>query len=125
MPLIVETADDFAQAEYIGAKAGHTRTPGVALDVTAAAVVNHGRWIVECPWCPSARLAAPGRPFWCPSCGNAQVGGQAVAVVWPDDPAGVERVLMVRPVGNRNMLAGETLEVLVGENEAHDLPVGV
>lgn len=43
-----------------------------------------GRWIVDCPFCPSAQIAAETDPrFLCSDCLNAPVGGAYVATEWP------------------------------------------
>jgi hypothetical protein len=124
--LIVESDADFELAEYLGARAGFEKVPGVALGFTVFAQVNRGRWLVECPHCPSARLTAPGRLFWCPSCGNRAVAGQGMTVDWPADWETIERLLMVRPVENRNWVVrrsgAESVAELAAENVAHGLP---
>ena len=71
----------------------------------AFAYVNHGRWVVGCPFCTSAQLAArTDRRFLCAQCMNVQVGGAAVVVVWPSDSAvaKAERALSKRPIENQN-----------------------
>lgn len=122
MELATETADEYSRAEEIGAKAGHSRTPGVALGYGVFAVVNKGRWLIECPHCPSARMAHRDRTFWCPGCGNADVGGQSIVVEWPADWQLIEQLLLVRPVANRNWLLRESVADLARQNVDRGLP---
>jgi hypothetical protein len=77
------------------------------------AVINHGRWIVECS-CRSARNVYPERLWWCPACGAG-----AVDVVWPDDAHAICAALASRPLVNRNWRPGETVVDLLAENAAH------
>ncbi len=89
--------------------------------------VNHGRWIVECPCCPSAALAGPGfvtDRFLCAECGSSAAGGRYFEVVWPDREMTrrVMRLLAIRPdVENRNWFPGEPVEILEAENIEHGL----
>lgn len=92
--------------------------------VTAFAYVNHGRWIVDCPFCTSAQIAAKtDHRFLCAGdggCGNAQVGGAFVNVTWPKDTDKIEAVLCLRADPNtRNWLPGETVKDLRRENVEH------
>lgn len=88
--------------------------------------VNHGRWIVECPCCPSAALAGPGYVtdrFLCAECGNAAAGGRYFEVEWPNK-ATVRRILGLlapRPPENRNWIPGEDVNILYFENLEHGL----
>lgn len=85
------------------------------------AYVNHGRWVADCE-CGGAEIVDPARPtFFCVSCGNAGHGGQSRAVEFPDYVAGIEIILAVRPIINRNWLVGESLLDLARENKAHGL----
>lgn len=88
----------------------------------AAAEVNHGRWVVRCPFCMSAQVAAASdQRFLCWDCGNAAVGGQWVTVVWPsrDLRRGIEDALNRRPPQHRHWLPHETVEGLEAETELH------
>ena len=82
-----------------------------------AAYVNWGRWVVNCPNCNSAELAAPGAAaFHCRECGYAD------GVLWPADLAAIEAALSKRPdARNRNWCPGETVEQLSLENVVHGL----
>lgn len=90
--------------------------------VTAAgpivfAQVNQGRWIIQCPWCPSAEYASiEDHRFFCTDCINGPVGGAWLPVHWPDDVNLIEQLLAVRPRRARNWLPGETVDHLVEEN---------
>lgn len=79
---------------------------------------NWGRWIIDCPACPSALTVPPGTAAAdCWDCG-ADLG----QVVWPPDPGGIEVILAMRPDPNtRSWEPGETLAALLAENAAHDL----
>jgi hypothetical protein len=76
------------------------------------AYVNHGRWVVNCPSCPSAALA--GVTFACSECGFGPAGVQ-----WPEEAALIEAALRPRPLVNRNWVPGESVTDLVRENEVH------
>ena len=122
MDLLTETDDEYATAERIGAQAGREKVPGVALGYGVFAIVNKGRWLIECPHCSSARMAHRDRMFWCPGCGNADVGGQSIVVEWPADWQTIEQLLAVRPVGNRNWLLRESVHDLARQNIDRGLP---
>lgn len=90
----------------------------------AMAKVNHGRWIVECPFCPSAQIVSPEDPrFLCAECLNRDVGERFVSVLFPSRQRmeNIEAVLEVRPSENQNWVPGESLALLKRENEAHGL----
>jgi hypothetical protein len=86
-------------------------------DVAVEARVNHGRWIVDCPYCPGAEMArADG--FFCCDCRNTDAEGDTLTVQFPAEREEIERLLLVRPVmADRNWRPGESLENLVTENE--------
>lgn len=76
----------------------HPFTPptGVAVGPDAAVhvLVNQGRWVIECPDCPSAQVAShTDRRFFCVDCENRAVAGLWRPVLWPDDPATVEQLM--------------------------------
>jgi hypothetical protein len=67
----------------------------------AEARVDHGRWIVDCPFAPCGGAEYASRTdkrFWCCECGNAGTG-EWVAVAWPSelDVAAIEATLGLRP----------------------------
>jgi hypothetical protein len=85
-----------------------------------AAFVNEGRWIVSCPECNGAQLAALSDPrFMCVNCGNAKNGGKWRPVVYPSGLAEIVAALDLRsdPV-DQNWLPGETVAALLVENLA-------
>lgn len=84
------------------------------------ALVNDGRWLVQCR-CGSAQLVDPNEPrFFCVECLNDHVGGQWVAVRFPGDTGAIEEALEQREHrGAMNWRPGETVEDLLAENEAH------
>ncbi len=90
----------------------------------APAVVNHGRWIVECPTlgCGGAQLASStDNRFFCTDCLNVLVEGRWMAVKWPpaSDVRRIDAVLTPRPVEARNWRPGESIADLEAENEAY------
>lgn len=92
----------------------------ISTEAVGHAIVRQRRWVVLCPWCPSAQYAhTTDKRFFCVECGNAAVGGKWVAVEWPPNPEEIERTLMVRPSDNRNWEWGETVADLVAENFEH------
>jgi hypothetical protein len=118
-------------AERIVAKYWHMETSGHHIDLptgisdkaTATAYVNHGRWLVRCPWCPSAQNASRAdHRFFCIACGNAAVSGQWVPVIWPAEHREIEELLMARPhKQHQNWEPHETAAGLRDENVAHGI----
>ena len=95
---------------------------GLATRHEAHAIVNHGRWIAQCPFCDGAEYVDFGRPtFWCCSCRNASVSQHLVPLIWPSalNRAAIEAELMRRPLANRNWAWGEEIAGLQAENQAH------
>lgn len=92
-------------------------------DVRVAARANWGRWVADCPRCPSALWVNPGaRDAVCRDC------RLPYEVVWPSDNMiiGVERLLTARPdVVTRNWEPGESLHDLLQQNIAHGLTMGI
>jgi hypothetical protein len=98
---------------------------GVHDTVAAVAYVNHGRWVVDCPFgCGSAQMASRSdRRFFCVECGH-RGDGRWLPVVWPSDleVQTVEAVLDARPdMATRNWRPGEPIDALVAENAGHGL----
>lgn len=80
-------------------------------------IVNHGRWLVRCPYCPAAnRASRTDLRFFCCECGNADAAGRWLPVAWPPDAAGIEAALAGRPRHLRNWFPGETVRDLAREN---------
>ncbi len=73
---------------------------GQMADVVAVrAYINGGRWLAACPDCGSVFYVTPRLPVhFCPSCGNAEAGGGAAPVLFPEDREYIEKILMRRPV---------------------------
>lgn len=95
---------------------------GVAQGIAASARVNHGRWVVSCPFCPGAQFACRGDPrFFCVDCLHVGTSaeGRFVRVLWPSHPEGIEETLAPRPASNRHWEPGESLEDLRAENVQH------
>lgn len=82
------------------------------------AVVNHSRWIAECPTdgCNGAYYFNPDDPrFWCVYCDTGWH-----RVVMPDDRDDIERALLERPAPQtRNWTPPETVGFLLEENREH------
>ena len=87
------------------------------------AFVNDFRWLVQCPVCNGAQLAARGDPrFFCIDCLNEHAGRQWLPVTWPstDQQAEIEGLLLKRPLTHtRSWKPDETTEQLRGQNVAH------
>lgn len=92
-------------------------------DVRVAVRANWGRWVADCPRCPSALWVEPGNTsVKCIDC------GLPYETVWPsgDMIAGVERLLSARPnVVSRNWEPGESLHDLLSQNIEHGLTMGM
>lgn len=84
--------------------------------------VNEARWIVECPDCHGAQLAArDDRRFMCNECANVAIEGLWRPVAWPAGVEEIEDALSKRKPGNANWLPGETPADLRAENAAHGI----
>jgi len=83
------------------------------------AYVNHGRWVADCPMlaCYGARMVSDTHPMQCGSC-----GGGPYRVLFPQQRAAIEAVLLKRPDDRNQNWAGETLAALRAENRAHGVP---
>ena len=107
-------------AEYFPHALTHESTD----EMVAYASVNHGRWLVRCPWCKSAQYASrEDHRFFCVECFNAPAGQRWVAVIWPQDHEEIESVLCGRPKQNRNWTTGEPVDKLREENRTHALEI--
>lgn len=87
--------------------------------------VNHGRWVVDCPFCPGAQIASAQDPrFFCSDCFHAgtDAEGKWLRVSWPTQRTidAVEDALIERTRReNRNWRpADETTKDLRMENDA-------
>lgn len=91
----------------------------VAIPV-AIAEVNHGRWIVRCPFCTSAQFASKtDHRFFCVDCLNDRGGRAWVSVLWPDVQTivAIERALLARPeIDFMNWRSTMAVDALLAEN---------
>lgn len=97
-------------------------------DAKTVARIEGGRWIADCPFCPSAQVVSPTDPrFLCAGydgCSNIDIGGAYATIVFPADEvlARIEGLLVKRPkLTNRNWLSGETTHDLGVENVKHGI----
>ena len=84
---------------------------------TIRPVVNHGRWLVNCPYCNSASYAREDRLFFCVDCQNATIGGQYVKTPFPKIKKAIERIMEIRPTRNQNW-TNESISTLESEGAA-------
>lgn len=78
---------------------------------------NHGRWVADCPACPSAaRVRSDDPSFVCVECGEGPR-----PLEWPSDRPQIEAVLAARKPQHRNWVPGETVAMLEDDNRAHGL----
>jgi hypothetical protein len=92
--------------------------PGTSDQVVVTARVDAGRWIVQCPSCPTAMWVTWRDPrFLCDGCGNAAHGGRWLHVAFPPNREECERVLAARPPVHQFWDPdSEDVAVLMGEN---------
>lgn len=89
--------------------------------------INHGRWIVDCPFCPGAQMADPeDRRFFCVDCLHAGTPAEGcwLRVEWPpaDRRAAAEELLERRLVPHQNWQPEtESIGDLRRENEQHEV----
>ena len=98
---------------------GQVPTQASAVE-TVTPVVNHGRWLIPCPWCFSAAMASrDDHRFYCVECRNVGVGGKWVPVKWPESKDEIEALLVMRhDPRTRNWAPPETVADLLAENES-------
>lgn len=102
-----------------------SRRGRVDREASTVARVEGGKWIADCPFCPSAQVVSPLDPrFLCAGsdgCANGKVGGAFAKVVFPraNTREAIERVLLERPVRETRNWLGESVPELVAENAAH------
>lgn len=96
-------------------------------DVTSPTVtvfVNHGRWMIKCPFgCGSAQVASEtDKRFYCATCENSLAGNNLIPANWPDvaTQALIEDALLPRLQVNQNW-DGETVDGLLAENVANEV----
>ncbi len=100
--------------------AGLPLPSGEAAAPILKAEVNHGRWIVRCPFCAGAEAADPDSPrFYCLTCCNEPVQNRFLSVQWPGEKEAIEAELTKRgKEGNQNWLPHESVADLARETEA-------
>jgi len=89
-------------------------------DVRAFAVINAGRWLVQCPFpgCNGAQYASlTDQRFWCIDCQNQAVSQKWVEVKWPENTDALELALSNRPKSAQNWLPGESIEDLARQDK--------
>jgi len=98
----------------------HFMYPIGTADQSVWARVDAGRWIVDCPGCPSSQWVTWTDPrFYCTECENCKVMGRWIAVEFPDVHLRqeAERVLMVRPPSEQFWFPERESTIhLMGEN---------
>jgi hypothetical protein len=95
--------------------------------VITRARVDHGRWMADCPFCPSAQIISKDdRRYFCPECVMEKIGGAMVHVVWPSDDkvAEIERLLLRRPrPAAMGWMPNQSVSELAIENVEHGVGV--
>lgn len=82
------------------------------------AYINRGRWIIQCE-CGGAEYAWDDGLFMCQSCFNSNNGHKYRKFVFPRNRVRIEKLLLVRPLTNRNWFANEPISNLEAENVEH------
>ncbi len=92
----------------------------VKIEISAPAIVNHGRWMVRCPWCSGAEMLYLTKlQFLCLSCLNKDADGRFITIDLPPFHNAIEVQLLKRPIQFQNYEPGQTIEDLVKENNEH------
>lgn len=86
---------------------------------TVQAEVIRSNWAVRCPHCAGAMFVEPGEPFFCPDCGMQANDWLPMTVVWPEERATIERVLLARSDPLTRNWTRESVAALRAENLAH------
>lgn len=85
--------------------------------------VNHGRWLIGCPWCDNVGAyqyaSVVDRLFLCHVCFNATVQGRWVRLRWPAQWKEIEEALLPRPIEARTWWDGISVQQLLAENASH------
>jgi hypothetical protein len=86
--------------------------------LTVKAEINHGRWIVKCPFRSGAELAdKKDALFLCLSCLNEQIGGHWIKVIFPDEVAEIENELHKRKPENQHWQTWESVKDIKKQNK--------
>lgn len=86
------------------ARAGRIEKPwrGKVCEELSQAVkarIDFGRWIADCPDCGGAEYVDPEEKiFFCLSCGNEVLDGEARQVIFPENREEIEALVLERPV---------------------------
>ena len=91
---------------------------GVDNDRPVQARVNWGKWIWDCE-CGGAEFAWDEGLGMCQECYNGKSRHRYRPIIFPKNRAAIEKILLARPLENRNWSPGETLAALRAENEEH------
>ena len=83
----------------------HKAAKGARTGTPLKAYINHGRWVVDCPYCSGAEHVDPDdKSFFCFNCGMEHNGNRPQPVTFPLKATRlkIEEVLVTRPIENRN-----------------------
>jgi len=116
---------EWALATFWPAAGGPVRMPtGTHKGMTLSPRLDHGRWVVDCPFCTGAALASYTDPrFYCCDCLHVgtDAEGRWVRVDWPRATTirAVEEAVASRPEPRRNWWPDETIQHLRDENAVY------
>lgn len=80
--------------------------------------INHGRWVVNCPFCQGAEVIwNDDLCFLCLSCFNNKANFQPIKVTFPKLRQTLEQILNKRPLAANRNWAGESVQQLKDENK--------
>ena len=92
---------------------GDCSTP---VDAPVPAYVNHGRWLARCECGNSELVDLKELLFMCCGCWNARQDHAWRPVLLPVNRKALEKMLLLRPMENRNWKPGTTMKHLREEN---------
>ena len=88
-------------------------------DILTIPIINHGRWIVHCPWCKSSSFAREDELFFCEQCFNASVNRCHIKAPFPRNRERIEARLIIRLNPENRNWEHETLKQLSEENKEY------
>ena len=91
---------------------------GTDMERVIPARVDWGRWIWDCE-CGGAEFAFDEGLGMCQNCYNGKSGHKYRPIIFPKKRPAIEKLLLIRPLENRNWSPGETIEKLRAENQEH------
>lgn len=91
---------------------------GIDDGIPLKAYVNRGRWAIKCE-CGGAEYAFEAGIFMCRSCWNSRHGHRYRRFTFPRSRKRIERLLIIRPLENRNWFSDEPVSHLEAENIEH------